>query len=144
MKNAIIYVDDDPDQLFLYKTVSHHCKLPYPVETVTTGKALFALLDGLALPPIVIFLDIFLPEQDGFQILAAIRSSPRYQHIPVIMLSVAEDSGTVERAYLAGANAYLVKPSNGAEAMITMMQQIRAYWLTYNLSINQLESWTYW
>jgi len=144
MKAPLIFVDDDPDQLFLYRTVGCICRLEYPVETVSSYQELFTLLDSLSRPPVVIFLDVHMPGQDGFATLEALRRLPQYRHIPVIMLTASADSQTIERAYQAGANAYLVKPATGVEAMVAMVQQIRAYWLTYNVTVDPYDTSMYW
>jgi len=59
------------------------------------------------LKPALITLDIKLPGQDGWSILRALKSDPQTKDIPVLVLSVLEDS---ELALSLGAVDYLVKP----------------------------------
>jgi len=59
------------------------------------------------LRPALITLDVMLPDQDGWDILRALKSDPRTKDIPVLVISVLENS---ELALSLGATDYLVKP----------------------------------
>jgi len=59
------------------------------------------------LKPALITLDIMLPEQDGWQILQALKLDPQTRDIPVLVISVLDNS---ELALSLGAVDYLVKP----------------------------------
>jgi CheY-like chemotaxis protein len=48
--------------------------------------------------------------------------------IPVLMLSSSNQSSDIEQAYVAGANAFLIKPGNPAE-LLTMVRGIKRFWL---------------
>jgi signal transduction histidine kinase/DNA-binding response OmpR family regulator len=59
------------------------------------------------LKPALITLDIMLPEQDGWQVLQALKLDPQTKDIPVLVISVLDNS---ELALSLGAVDYLVKP----------------------------------
>jgi CheY-like chemotaxis protein len=61
--------------------------------------------------PAAITLDIMMPDQDGWEILQALKSDPTTRSIPVIICSVLEDP---ELAHSLGAAAYLQKPISQA------------------------------
>ena len=61
--------------------------------------------------PAAITLDIMMPNQDGWEILQALKSDPATRSIPVIICSVLEDP---ELAHSLGAAAYLQKPISQA------------------------------
>jgi signal transduction histidine kinase/CheY-like chemotaxis protein len=67
--------------------------------------------DGLRLAtarhPDVILLDVILPDQDGWAVLAALTTKLELAGIPVIVMSAAEERGL---ATTLGASAYLTKP----------------------------------
>lgn len=62
------------------------------------------------LQPDVVLLDIALPGIDGFETLAAIRSTPFGTHVPVIIITAHGDSSTAVEAREAGADHFLTKP----------------------------------
>ena len=64
--------------------------------------------------PTVITLDIMMPNQDGWEILQALKSDPVTQSIPVVICSILEDP---ELAYSLGAAAYLQKPISQADIL---------------------------
>jgi len=59
------------------------------------------------LRPALITLDIMLPDQDGWEVLRALKSDPQTKDIPVLVISALEDG---ELAFSLGAVDYLVKP----------------------------------
>jgi CheY-like chemotaxis protein len=64
--------------------------------------------------PAAITLDIMMPNQDGWEILQALKSDPITRSIPVIVCSVLEDP---ELAQSLGAAAYLQKPISQASLL---------------------------
>jgi CheY-like chemotaxis protein len=79
----------------------------YTVQTAKDG--LEALQEIEAYNPDLIVSDIMTPRVDGIQMLRALRSIPKYQHIPVVMIS-AFGSGNLIEAIKAGANEAMRKP----------------------------------
>jgi DNA-binding response OmpR family regulator len=60
--------------------------------------------------PGLILLDIKLPKQDGFSVLAAIKRQNHLRMIPVLMLTSTDDQSEINRCYELGASSYIVKP----------------------------------
>jgi len=60
----------------------------------------------------VILLDIMMPGMDGFEVLQRLKENPATHHIPVLMLSSAEEGDTVVRCIQLGADDFLPKPFN--------------------------------
>jgi len=60
--------------------------------------------------PMLILLDLNLPELDGFQILEAIKKDDKTKLIPVIILTTTDNPREVERCYALGCNVYVTKP----------------------------------
>lgn len=61
-------------------------------------------------PPALVTLDVMLPHFDGFHLIAAIRESPTWRDVPVLMLSSRSQEQDVVRALDGGANDYILKP----------------------------------
>ena len=60
----------------------------------------------------LVLLDIMMPELDGYQVLAQMKSSPALRHIPVIMITALEEMESVVRCIEMGAEDYVCKPFN--------------------------------
>lgn len=60
----------------------------------------------------VVLLDVVMPEMDGYETLATIKSDESLRHIPVIMISGIDELESVARCIEMGAADYLPKPFN--------------------------------
>ena len=57
----------------------------------------------------VILTDVRMPGMDGITLTRRVKSHPRWQHIPVVILSADADPSTIQAGLEAGASAYLTK-----------------------------------
>jgi two-component system cell cycle response regulator len=62
--------------------------------------------------PDIILTDVTLPEMDGYQFCRIIKSKPETEDIPVIFLTVHDDSEDVVKGFEAGGVDYVTKPFN--------------------------------
>lgn len=76
-------------------------------------------------PPVLILLDVMLPYQDGFNLLRKIRTQPKWEEIPIIMLTVKSQEGDIVRALNAGANDYVVKPFQPGELVARVRRLLK-------------------
>ena len=60
--------------------------------------------------PDIIFLDVMMPRLDGYQTCALIKRNPKFNSIPVVMLSSKDGLFDRARGRLVGADQYLTKP----------------------------------
>lgn len=106
-ETVVLIVEDDPDQLALAQL-----RVRMAGFAARTADSAAALQDALARhePPDVLLLDILLPDGDGFDILAGLRSSPKHALLPVVLLTVKGDPADIERGLALGADGYVVKP----------------------------------
>ncbi|MBE7526451.1 MAG: response regulator [Burkholderiales bacterium] len=79
-------------------------------EVILATDGFDAMAKIIDFQPDVIFLDIVMPRLDGYQACMLIKKNPRYQSVPVIMLS--SKSGLFDRARgrMVGSDEYLTKP----------------------------------
>jgi CheY-like chemotaxis protein len=80
--------------------------------------------DVAARPPVLILLDIEMPKMDGFELLAALRADPRWQQLPVAMMTSRTAIKHRDRAMQLGANAYVGKPYPEQD-LISLIQSLQ-------------------
>jgi CheY-like chemotaxis protein len=81
--------------------------------------------------PKVVLLDLKLPKVDGLEVLRAIKSDPRTQAIPVVVLTSSKEQNDVVESYKLGVNSYIVKPVNFTQ-FAEAVQRLGLYWLLLN------------
>lgn len=113
----ILVVDDDTAILELIAQVL--IDEGYNVLTAGDGRAAVALA-RMQLPKLIL-LDLMMPEMNGWQVIAALKSFSPTRTIPVILLSARRD--LAETAAYLGATAYLEKPFDLDE----LVQQVQSY-----------------
>ena len=76
-------------------------------------------------------LDLNLPYWSGFEVLEWMRQQPQLRRLPVVIFTSSSRPDDIARAYDAGANGYLVKPSGLAD-LSTLVLALRDFWLIHN------------
>ena len=77
---------------------------------VSAANAVEAMKVLRNLRPLLILLDIDLPDLDGLQLTQRLRSTAIFKHTPVVIVSGVNDKATIEKSILAGATMFLAKP----------------------------------
>lgn len=60
--------------------------------------------------PLLVLLDLNLPEVDGYQVLERLKSDEMMKMVPIIVLTTTSNPKEVERCYALGCNVYITKP----------------------------------
>ena len=105
-QTVALVVEDDPDQLAL--AILRLTTAGYRVHSADSVRALLAALKKLT--PDAIFLDVELPDGNGFDVLATLREHPEYALMPIVMVTVKAEPEDVAKGLALGADAYVVKP----------------------------------
>ena len=71
----------------------------------------------------VVLLDVMMPGMDGFEVCRRLKSEPRTQHIPVIMITALDQPSDRVRGLEAGADDFLTKPVDDL-ALITRVKNL--------------------
>lgn len=103
---TILIVDDAPENIYI---LSELLRPTYRVLAATDGAAALDIAGG-AIRLDLILLDVMMPQMDGFQVLAALRSDPSTAGIPVVFLTALADAEHEERGLKQGASDYIAKP----------------------------------
>lgn len=78
------------------------------MRTATDGRETLAAVAEL--PPDVLLLDLMMPRGNGYEVCRALRASPDYNAVRIIMLTARGGSGEESKGMDAGADAYVTKP----------------------------------
>ena len=138
-EKLILYAEDEEDDVFLMRRAFKDAAIAHRFEAVSDGNQAIEYLSGTGAfsdrvkwpLPILILLDLKMPGLSGHEVLKWIRARTETCTIPVIVLTSSHQESDIHRAYILGANGYLVKPGTPAE-LLTMVQGIKNYWLTQN------------
>ena len=107
MKNwTVIVVEDTYDDMQLATIILEHSGIE--VHVAHDGNECLQLLETVQ--PTLIVTDLAMPEMDGWQMLAAIRTNPVTAEIPVVAVSAYYSSDLEIDARNAGFNACFSKP----------------------------------
>ncbi len=104
----LLFVDDDP---ILREFAIVHLSTDQ-AKIKVAGDGLEALDQLQGEPFDLILLDLEMPRMDGFEALRRMRADPATQSTPVIVVTGREDVAAIDRAFLAGATSFVVKPIN--------------------------------
>ncbi len=73
-------------------------------------------VDGTAIvnrgKPLLILLDLNLPDMTGIDILKRVKENEHLKRIPVVVLTTTDDKHEIQRCYDLGCNVYVTKPVN--------------------------------
>ncbi len=119
--SRILVVDDLPLNL---EYLEEELKiLGYEVVTATDGEQ--ALKQVASAGPDLVLLDLSMPNMDGLEVLQALRADPRYQGLPVILLTARKEYEDRVKGLDAGADDYITKPFHMGEVAARIKAQLR-------------------
>ena len=123
---TIMMVDDEPLMLEILEMylLDHGYR-----NFVAVDKSTEAMGVLLAKTPDIVFLDLNMPEVDGFDILRLIRAEATTRHLPVIVLTSSSDAATKLKALELGATDFLEKPIDSSELALRLRNTltVKAY-----------------
>jgi len=100
----VLMIEDDGSIAEMYRLQLEHDG--YEVTVATTGELGFSTISGSA--PDIVLLDLLLPDQSGFEVLASLNE--RFpNHPPVVILSNYGEPSMIDKGRELGAVEYLVK-----------------------------------
>jgi diguanylate cyclase (GGDEF)-like protein len=102
----ILIADDDKATRVLLRRVME--REGYKVVAAETGAEAVRLCQSVAAD--LILLDYIMPELDGVEACAQIRTLERYKATPVLMITSLDDDASIHRALVCGASDYVTKP----------------------------------
>ena len=126
--SRVLFVEDNPDDIFLTRTAIRQSGIPVESDFVGNGRDAISVLTGTAKLPDITFLDINLPLVNGLEVLRTVRvHAPSPQPVIILMTTSTDpkDEGTAREL---GCTEFYVKPL-GFDSYLEMLSSILKRWL---------------
>lgn len=105
-ERAVLVVDDDPDVAACIKDIL----LTAGVKVIVAHDGKTALETAKSENPLLILLDVNMPQMNGLQTLTQLRAEEKTRDIPVLMVTAQQMGADVDEAFKRGAKGYVIKP----------------------------------
>ena len=109
----IIMIEDDPGHARLIEKNIRRAGVNNGIRHFESGTAAlrYLLQDAVRLNgPLLVLLDLNLPDMSGTDILEKIKADDRLRKAPVVVLTTTDDQREIQRCYALGCNVYITKP----------------------------------
>jgi len=111
---SVLIVDDDP---FVRKLIATTLEDVAGFDLVEAGDGREALDVAVRDRPEIVFLDVDMPEIDGFEACRLLRSDTETAGATIVMLTAAAGDAAEREAETAGADLFLTKPFSPLELL---------------------------
>jgi len=101
-------VDDDSDDHFFFKEALSDLQRDIEITTAFYGFEALTKLESQALD--YIFLDLNMPLMHGKEFLKTVKAEPKFQEIPVYILSTSTSEKEIVDSLSLGAASFFIKP----------------------------------
>jgi sigma-B regulation protein RsbU (phosphoserine phosphatase) len=105
-KNTVLVVDDAPANLQVVHSI---LKDSYTIRVATSGAKALELVKIQPLP-VLVLLDVMMPEMDGYEVCVILKATPKIRDIPVIFLTGKTEADDETKGFELGAADYIHKP----------------------------------
>lgn len=144
MKNCILQVEDDENDVLLFEHACQQAEVAPPVQIVADGQEAIQYLSGEGKfadrerypMPRLVLLDLKMPRKDGLEVLEWIRQHPTLKTVVVIMFTSSAQPRDVNAAYELGVNSFIVKPAS-VEERVLFARALYQWWCHFNLLPNE-------
>ena len=119
-KGNILLVDDTPENLKLLGDILS--RAGYTARSVTSGAK--AIKTAKAKHPDVMFLDVVMPEMNGYEVCQAFKADPELSHIPIIFISALGNIADKVKGFEVGGADYITKPFQVEEVLARLEAQL--------------------
>ncbi|HIC94565.1 MAG TPA: response regulator [Anaerolineae bacterium] len=113
MGKKILVVDDSP---FIVRSLAFILKKHgYEIVTATDGEEALAKIREER--PDLVFLDVMMPEKDGYEVCREVRGNPEMGNPYIIMLTARGQEADRERGLRLGADEFMTKPFSPSQVI---------------------------
>ena len=129
----ILVVDDEPGDVELVRLALAEGRFLCRTSVAINGRQALAFLrkeapaHAEAPTPDLVLLDLNMPQMNGREVLAAMKSDPALARIPVVVLTTSDVERDIAISYDLGAAGYVTKPVD-FDQMFQAIHGIEEYW----------------
>jgi len=120
-RSKILIVDDE--QSMRTQLTSMLANGEYEITSLANGKELLEKLADLS--PDLIILDVIMPDMDGFEVCRRVKAHSKFQHIPIILVTIMDGKKVLIEGLEAGAVDFLQKPVSKLELQVRVRSMLR-------------------
>lgn len=113
----ILIVDDEPGHARLIEKNLRRSGISNQIIKLENGKLALDYIfregefeNRESRAPLFMLLDLNMPVMDGFQVLKRLKQDDKAKHIPIVILTTAENQHEIEKCYKLGCNIFISKP----------------------------------
>ncbi|MGE4069950.1 MAG: PleD family two-component system response regulator [Lysobacterales bacterium] len=114
--SKVLIVDDSPAELANLRTILTDAGW----HSVTANNGAEAVAKASAEKPSMIFMDIIMPDMDGYEACRTLQQNPATKSIPVVFVSSKNQKADQIWAKMQGAKALIGKPYKASEILDTL------------------------
>lgn len=131
---VILLVEDNEGDVELTREAFRRAQLALDMYHVENGELCMQFLrregEYADMPePDLVLLDLNLPVMDGREVLAEMVADERLQHIPVVVLTTADEHAEIVKLYKMRVSSYIKKPVD-FEQFLRVIRDLGHYWFT--------------
>ncbi|HEY9828617.1 MAG TPA: hybrid sensor histidine kinase/response regulator [Stenomitos sp.] len=125
---SILVVDDEPDNFDVIETLlsfnaKDEAQSDYQLHYAANGQEALQFLDTYN--PDLILLDVMMPGINGLETCRQIKAMPKWQPVPIIMVTALSSKSDLAACLSAGADDFISKPVNGIELRARVQSMLR-------------------
>ncbi len=121
-KLLILIVDDNSQNL---QVIGEILKSRFRIAMARSGKQTLSLLEDIR--PDLILLDVMMPEMDGYELCAQIKTKKELREIPVIFVTARREVDNLVKGFQVGGVDYITKPVDKLELLSRVNNHIDLY-----------------
>jgi len=119
----VVVVDDSSVNRMLLAGILEQAH--YDVRAAAGGREALDLIERVT--PDIVLLDVQMPEMNGYEVCAMLKSRPRLAAIPVVFISALEEVAEKLKGFEAGGVDYVTKPFEPAEVLARVSTQVKLF-----------------
>jgi CheY-like chemotaxis protein len=110
MNKRIFLIEDDEDDIFLFKSTLGEIDASFELEYANEGGEGLKKLKTMKRLPDVVFLDLNMPCMNGFEFMQTLKNDECLKDLPIVIFTSSNNPEDVEKTHQLGANVFLSKP----------------------------------